>query len=70
MLKLRHFLDNLSDRKIEEAFRFCKHFGVDNAFRDVTEIDFQGQMILRQLSKPSMLVASAYLLLLYLSTNS
>ncbi len=69
MLKLRHFLDNLSDRKIEEAFRFCKQFGVDNAFRDVTEIDFQGQMILRQLSKPSMLVASAYLLLLYLSTN-
>lgn len=70
MLRLRRFLDSLSDQKIDEVLRFCKHFGVDNALRDVKEIDFQGQMILKQLGKPSMLVASAYFLLLYLSTNA
>ncbi len=69
MLRLRHFLDSLSDQKIDEVLKFCKQFRVDNALRNVKEVDFQGQMILKQLGKPSMLVASVYFLMLYLSTN-
>lgn len=69
MLKLRSFIDALSDQKLDELLRFCKRFGVGRTLRDEKEVDFQGQMILKQLGKPSMLVALAYFLHLYLSKN-
>lgn len=69
MLRLRRFLDSLSDEKLDEMLRICGKLGVDRALRDVDEIDFQGKMLLTAIRKPSMVAALAYFGLLYLSAN-
>jgi digeranylgeranylglycerophospholipid reductase len=69
MLRLRRFLDSLSDEKLDEMIRVCRKLRVDRALRDVDEIDFQGKMLVNALRKPSMIAAFLYFGLLYLSTN-
>jgi hypothetical protein len=69
MLRLRHFLNSLSDEKVDEMLRFCGKLGVDKALSDVDEIDFQGKMLLKVLGKPSIIATVAYFALLYLFTN-
>ena len=69
MLRIRRFLDSLSDQRLDEMLRVCGKLGVDKALRDVDEIDFQGKMLLTAVKKPSMLVALTYFGLLYLSAN-
>ena len=69
MLRLRRFLDSLSDEKVDEMLRVCGKLGVDKALTDVDEIDFQGKMMLKALGKPAMLAALAYFAMLYLSAN-
>ncbi|MCW3995307.1 MAG: NAD(P)/FAD-dependent oxidoreductase [Candidatus Bathyarchaeota archaeon] len=66
MLRLRRFLDSLSDERIDEMLRVCGKLGVDRALRDVDEIDFQGGLLLRVLGKPAILTALAYFAMLYL----
>jgi hypothetical protein len=70
MLRLRRFLNSLSDAKVDEMLRTCGKLGVDKAFSDVDEIDFQGKLMLKVLWKPSMLAAMAYFAMLYLSANT
>jgi len=70
MLRLRRFLDSLSDEKVDEMLRFCGKLGVDKALSDVDEIDFQGKLMLKVLGKPSMLAAMTYFVMLYLSANA
>jgi geranylgeranyl reductase family protein len=70
MLRLRRFLDSLSDEKVDEMLRICGKLGVDKALSDVDEIDFQGKLMLKVLGKPSMLAAMAYFVMLYLSANT
>ena len=69
MLRLRRFLNSLSDDKLDEMLRVCAKLGVDKALRDVDEIDFQGKMLLTAIRKPAMAAALAYFGLLYLSAN-
>jgi digeranylgeranylglycerophospholipid reductase len=69
MLRIRRFLDSLSDKRLDEMLRFCGKIGVDKALRDVDEIDFQGKMLLTAVKKPPMLAALTYFGLLYLSAN-
>jgi digeranylgeranylglycerophospholipid reductase len=69
MLRIRRFLDSLSDQRLDEMLRVCGKLGVDKALRDVDEIDFQGKMLLTAVRKPSMLAALTYFGLLYLSAN-
>ncbi len=69
MLRLRQFLDSLSDEKVDEMLRTCGKLGVDKALSDVDEIDFQGKLMLKVLGKPSMLAAMAYFGMLYLSAK-
>jgi digeranylgeranylglycerophospholipid reductase len=69
MLRLRRFLNSLSDEKTDEMLRVCAKLGVDRALRDVDEIDFQGKLLLNVLGKPAMLAALAYFGMLYLSAN-
>jgi digeranylgeranylglycerophospholipid reductase len=69
MLRLRHFLDSLSDEKLDEVLRFCGKLGVGKALRDVDEIDFQGKLLLTAIRKPAVLAALTYFGLLYLSAN-
>jgi digeranylgeranylglycerophospholipid reductase len=69
MLRLRRFLNSLSDEKIDEMLRVCDKLGIDKALHNVDEIDFQGKMLLTAIQKPSMAAALLYFSLLYLSTN-
>jgi len=69
MLRLRRFINSLSDEKVDQMLRFCSKLGVDKALSDVDEIDFQGKLMLKVLGKPSMLAAVTYFALLYLSAN-
>jgi digeranylgeranylglycerophospholipid reductase len=69
MLRLRRFLDSLSDQKFDEMLRLCGKLGVDKALSDVDEIDLQGKMLLMAMRKPSMLAALGYFALLYLTAN-
>ncbi len=67
MLRLRRFLDSLSDERLDEMLRVCGKLGVDHALRDVDEIDFQGKMLLSAAGKPAVAAALAYFGLLYLN---
>jgi len=69
MLRLRRFLNSLSDEKIDEMLRVCDKLGINKALRNVDEIDFQGKMLLTAIQKPSMAAALLYFGLLYLSAN-
>jgi len=69
MLRIRRFLDSLSDAKLDEVLRFCARIGLDKTLGKVDEIDFQGQMLIKILTKPAMFAALAYFLKLYLSGN-
>jgi len=69
MLRLRRFLNSLSDERLDEMLRVCGKLGVDRALRDVDEIDFQGKMLLTAIRKPAIAAALAYFGLLYLSAN-
>jgi digeranylgeranylglycerophospholipid reductase len=69
MLRLRRFLNSLSDERLDEMLRVCGKLGVDKALRNVDEIDFQGKMLLTAMRKPAMAAALAYFGLLYLSAN-
>ena len=69
MLRLRRFLDSLSDEKLDEMLRVCRQLGVDKALSGVTEIDFQGRMLLNVAPKPAVIAALVYFGLLYLSAN-
>lgn len=69
MLRLRRFLNSLSDERLDSVLRFCNRLGIGKALSDVEEIDFQGRMMLQAAAKPQMLAALAYFGLLYLSAN-
>jgi digeranylgeranylglycerophospholipid reductase len=69
MLRIRSFLDSLSDEKVDEVLRFCARIGLDKTLENVEEIDFQGQAALKMLTKPAMFAALAYFLKLYLFAN-
>jgi digeranylgeranylglycerophospholipid reductase len=69
MLRIRRFLDALSDEKVDEVLRFCARIGLDKTLKNEEEIDFQGQTLLKILTKPAMFAALAYFLKLYLSAN-
>ena len=69
MLRLRRFLDSLSDEKLDEMLRVMGKLGVDHALADTDEIDFQGKLLLTAIRKPAMVAALTYFGLLYLSAN-
>ena len=69
MLRVRSFLNSLSDEKIEHILRVCNRLGINKALKDVDEIDFQGKLLLEMLTKPAAYADFAYLLRLYLSAK-
>jgi len=70
MLRIRRFLDRLSDDKLDDVLRFCAKIGLNKTLGGVDQIDFQGQMLLKILTKPALFAALAYFLKVYLSGNS
>jgi len=69
MLRLRRFLDSLSDNRWSSVLRFCDRFGVGRALSGVEEIDYQGRMLMQVVTKPAVFVALGYFGLLYLFAN-
>ena len=69
MLRMRSFLNALSDTQLDAALRFCARIGVDKTLRNVEEIDFQGQTLFTVLKKPAMWAALAYFCMVYLAAN-
>jgi flavin-dependent dehydrogenase len=69
MLRIRRFLDSLSDEKVGEVLRFCARIGLDKTLENVEEMDLQGQALLKVFPKPAAFAALAYFLKLYLSAN-
>jgi digeranylgeranylglycerophospholipid reductase len=69
MLRVRRFLDSLSDAKLDKVLRFCARIGLDKTLENVEEIDFQGQTLLKVMKKPNVFAALAYFLKLYLSAT-
>ena len=69
LLRIRKFLDALSDESVDKALRFCATLGLDKTLLNVEEIDFQGHTLLKILNKPAICVALAYFFMLYLSAN-
>ncbi len=67
MRKARRALNTFSDKKIDRAVQFANKLGLDDAFRNIDEIDFQGQTLLTMLRKPAAYAALAYLVGLYFS---
>ncbi|XHH10571.1 MAG: NAD(P)/FAD-dependent oxidoreductase [Candidatus Bathyarchaeia archaeon] len=69
MLRLRRFLNSLSDERWDSVLRFCTRVGVGDALSSVEEIDYQGRMMMQVATKPAMLAALGYFGLLYLFAN-
>ncbi|MGD6935266.1 MAG: NAD(P)/FAD-dependent oxidoreductase [Candidatus Bathyarchaeia archaeon] len=69
MLRLRRFLNSLSDERWDSVLRFCNRLGVGKALSDVEEIDYQGRMMMQVATKPAMLATLGYFGLLYLFAN-
>lgn len=69
MLRMRRFLDSISDEKLDSILRFYSRIGLDKTLESVEEIDFQGKLLLRLLNRPAMFAALAYLLTIYLSAK-
>jgi digeranylgeranylglycerophospholipid reductase len=69
MLGLRQFLDSLSDNKLDKVLRFCSRIGLDKSLKNVGEIDFQGRLLLKFVTKPAVFATLAYIIKLYLSAN-
>jgi geranylgeranyl reductase family protein len=69
MLRLRSFINALSDEKLDEMLRVVGKLGVDKALSGVDEIDYQGKMLMSVAGKPAMWAALAYFGLLYLSSH-
>lgn len=69
MLRLRRFINSLSDEKLDEMLRVVGKLGVDKALSGVDEIDYQGKMLMSVAGKPAMWAALAYFGLLYISAN-
>lgn len=69
MLKVRRMLDAMSDEKLDNSIAFCAKFGLDKILQNVSEIDFQGQALLKTLRSPRILTALGYFFFLYLSAN-
>jgi digeranylgeranylglycerophospholipid reductase len=70
MLKIRGFLNALSDGKLDKAMRFAARTGLDKALGDIDEIDFQGRLLLIVLRKPTIFAALAYFAILHLPASS
>jgi len=70
MLRIRRFLDSLSDERLDEALSICNRLELDKALWGVDEIDFQGRTLLKVVTKPAAFAMLAYFVLVYMTTNA
>jgi hypothetical protein len=66
MLKVREMLDKLPDKKLDAIISLCGKMQLNDAFKDLKEIDFQGWALLKLVQNPRALTVLALFLLSYL----
>jgi digeranylgeranylglycerophospholipid reductase len=66
MLKVREMLDKLPDKKLDAIISICGKMQLNDAFKDLKEIDFQGLALLKLAQNPKALTVLALFLLSYL----
>jgi len=65
MLKFRGMLDKLTDRKLDAIISLCERIRLNEALKDLKEIDFQGRALLKMAQNPKALTALAFFFLNY-----
>ncbi|MEM1565583.1 MAG: NAD(P)/FAD-dependent oxidoreductase [Candidatus Bathyarchaeia archaeon] len=63
MKKIRTFLNEMPDEKLDEIISFCRKTRMDLELSDLEEVDFQGRALLTMWRKPRMLAMLTYFLL-------
>jgi digeranylgeranylglycerophospholipid reductase len=66
MLKLREILDRLTDEKLDAVISLCEKIRLNEAFKDLKEIDFQGRALLKLAQNPKTLTVLAFFFFNYL----
>lgn len=69
MLKIRSFLNSISDQKISKILRFCRKIGLKGALENIDEIDLQGRILYKTAIKPTIFVTIIYLIINYIFAN-
>jgi len=69
MVRMRKTLNAISDSKLDRLIRMCARLGLEKTLKNVNDIDFQGQSLLRVLRNPRMLTIISYFLFEYLTRN-
>ncbi|MEM3641711.1 MAG: NAD(P)/FAD-dependent oxidoreductase [Candidatus Bathyarchaeia archaeon] len=65
MLEARRMLDRISDKKLDNFVGFCRKIHLNEGFKDLKEIDFQGQTMLKACWNPRIIAALAYFFIAY-----
>ena len=65
MLEARRMLDRIPDKKLDSFVGFCRKIHLNESFKDLKEIDFQGQTMLRACWNPRIIAAFAYFFMAY-----
>lgn len=63
MHQLRLMLNRLSDKQLDRTINLCRQLGLDEALQKVSDIDWQGQALLRLARSPGVWALSIYSLL-------
>jgi len=63
MRQLRLMINRLSDRQLDRMVNLCRELGVNEDLQRVSDIDWQGQALLRLIRSPGIWAVSLYLLL-------
>ncbi|MGC8997933.1 MAG: NAD(P)/FAD-dependent oxidoreductase [Candidatus Bathyarchaeia archaeon] len=66
MLKLREIMDRLTDESLDAVISLCEKLRLNEALKDLKEIDFQGRTLLKLAQNPKTLMVLAFLLLNYM----
>ena len=69
MVRMRKTLNAISDERLDRLIRMCARLGLEKTLKNVNDIDFQGQSLLRALRNPRMLTIVSYFLFEYLARN-
>jgi hypothetical protein len=69
MLRIREFLNALSDDRTDRIMRLCRRLKLDESLSSVEEIDFQGRTVMSILRGPRSWPMLLYAMFLYLSAN-
>jgi digeranylgeranylglycerophospholipid reductase len=69
MVRMRRLLDAMSDESLDSLIGLCSKFGLERAFQNVEDVDFQGRSLLRFLRSPRVLAAVGCFFFSYLSAN-